>query len=41
MYESKNDCKGGGWKTSTKPEFRNQGECVSSFASAGKASAKK
>lgn len=41
VLESKNDCKGGGWKTSTKPEFRNQGECVSSFASVGKASAKK
>lgn len=34
VLESKNDCKSGGWKTSTKPEFRNQGECVSSFASA-------
>ncbi|WP_141437055.1 hypothetical protein [Blastococcus aggregatus] len=41
VLEGKNDCKGGGWKTSTKPEFRNQGECVSSFASASKGSGKK
>ena len=26
-------CKDGGWATSTKPEFRNQGQCVSSFVS--------
>jgi hypothetical protein len=30
---SKNDCKNGGWATSTKPVYRNQGDCVSSFAS--------
>ncbi|WP_029430308.1 hypothetical protein [Blastococcus sp. URHD0036] len=30
--ESKNECKNGGWATSTDPVFRNQGECVSSFA---------
>jgi hypothetical protein len=28
----KAECKNGGWATSTKPVFRNQGECVSSFA---------
>ncbi|MCO7220184.1 hypothetical protein [Klenkia sp. PcliD-1-E] len=27
-------CKNGGWATSTKPVFRNQGQCVSSFARA-------
>ena len=27
-------CKSGGWATSTKPVFRNQGQCVSSFARA-------
>jgi len=36
VLTGKDDCKGGGWKTSTKPEFRNQGDCVSSFASAKK-----
>ncbi|GAB3318633.1 hypothetical protein GCM10027451_37740 [Geodermatophilus aquaeductus] len=30
--QSKQQCKGGGWATSTDPVFRNQGECVSSFA---------
>jgi len=30
---SKNECKNGGWATSTKPVYRNQGDCVSSFAS--------
>ena len=29
-------CKGGGWATSTAPEFRNQGDCVSSFNSKSK-----
>jgi hypothetical protein len=29
---SKQQCKDGGWATSTDPVFRNQGECVSSFA---------
>ncbi|MBM7805125.1 hypothetical protein JOD57_000962 [Geodermatophilus bullaregiensis] len=31
---NKQQCKNGGWATSTKPVFRNQGECVSSFAKA-------
>lgn len=30
----KDDCKNGGWATSTKPHFKNQGDCVSHFASA-------
>ena len=30
---SKNECKNGGWATSTLPVYRNQGDCVSSFAS--------
>ncbi len=29
---AKQDCKSGGWATSTKPVFRNQGECVASLA---------
>jgi hypothetical protein len=29
---SKDDCKGGGWATSYPTTFKNQGECVSSFA---------
>jgi hypothetical protein len=32
VLEAKQDCKGGGWATSTKPVFRNQGECVASLA---------
>jgi hypothetical protein len=32
VLESKDKCKKGGWETSTKPVFRNQGDCVSSFA---------
>lgn len=32
----KDDCKNGGWATSTLPAFRNQGDCVSSFASRSK-----
>ncbi len=28
----KDDCKDGGWATSTDPEFKNQGDCVSYFA---------
>lgn len=28
----KAECKDGGWQTSTAPEFRNQGECVSHFS---------
>jgi hypothetical protein len=34
--EGKDECKKGGWATSTDPVFRNQGDCVSSFASAKK-----
>jgi hypothetical protein len=31
------DCKDGGWKTLVAPgEFRNQGDCVSYFASGGR-----
>lgn len=30
---SKNDCKNGGWATSTNPVYKNQGQCVSHFAS--------
>jgi hypothetical protein len=33
---SKDQCKNGGWTTSTAPPFKNQGECVSSFAKAKK-----
>jgi hypothetical protein len=29
---SKDQCKNGGWATSTMPVFKNQGDCVSSFA---------
>jgi hypothetical protein len=36
VLSSKDECKRGGWETSTKPVFRNQGDCVSSFASAKK-----
>ncbi|SET99329.1 hypothetical protein [Geodermatophilus poikilotrophus] len=32
VLTGKDACKGGGWATSTKPEFRNQGQCVSYFA---------
>jgi hypothetical protein len=31
---SKDQCKNGGWKSSTDPVYRNQGQCVSHFASA-------
>jgi hypothetical protein len=31
VLTSKDQCKNGGWATSTKPVFKNQGECVSSF----------
>jgi len=34
---SKDECKNGGWMTSEDPVFKNQGDCVSSFASQGKA----
>ena len=30
---SKDQCKNGGWATSTNPVYKNQGECVSHFAS--------
>jgi hypothetical protein len=30
--ETKDQCKSGGWQTSTQPAFKNQGACVSSFA---------
>jgi hypothetical protein len=30
---NKDQCKDGGWATSTAPTYRNQGDCVSSFAS--------
>jgi len=32
VLTSKDQCKNGGWATSTKPVFANQGACVSSFA---------
>ena len=32
VLTSKEQCKNGGWATSTKPVFANQGACVSSFA---------
>jgi hypothetical protein len=31
VLENKDDCKNGGWRTSTLPKFRNQGQCVSFF----------
>jgi hypothetical protein len=37
VLTSKDECKNGGWATSTAPDFRNQGQCVSYFASKGKA----
>ena len=33
VLAGKQDCKNGGWATSTEPVFRNQGDCVSHFAS--------
>lgn len=33
VLAGKGECKNGGWATSTSPVFRNQGDCVSSFAS--------
>ncbi len=33
VLTSKEQCKKNGWKTSTSPVFKNQGHCVSSFAS--------
>ena len=34
VLTSKDACKNGGWATSTAPVYKNQGDCVSSFASA-------
>lgn len=34
VLTAKDECKQGGWATSTVPVYENQGECVSSFASA-------
>lgn len=42
VLTSKDDCKNGGWATSTVPVYENQGQCVSHFATAsnnGKANA--
>lgn len=36
VLTSKDQCKNGGWATSTMPVFDNQGDCVSSFASKNK-----
>ncbi|MGN6743430.1 MAG: hypothetical protein ACTHJL_09050 [Amnibacterium sp.] len=33
VLTTKDQCKGGGWATSTDPVYRNQGACVSHFAS--------
>jgi hypothetical protein len=33
----KEDCKDGGWMASNSPTYKNQGDCVSAFASEGKA----
>lgn len=33
VLTSKDQCKNGGWATSTAPVYKNQGECVSHFAS--------
>ena len=32
VLTGKDDCKNGGWATSTMPVFKNQGDCVSYFA---------
>jgi len=32
VLTGKDDCKNGGWATSTMPAFKNQGDCVSHFA---------
>ncbi len=40
VLEGKDACKNGGWKLSTAPVFRNQGDCVSHFASDGKSDEK-
>lgn len=32
VLTTKEECKNGGWATSTSPEFKNQGDCVSYFA---------
>ncbi|MFC0681421.1 hypothetical protein ACFFGH_26625 [Lysobacter korlensis] len=33
VLTGKDQCKNGGWATSTKPVYKNQGDCVSGFAS--------
>ncbi len=37
VITNKDQCKNGGWEDSTDPVFKNQGDCVSSFASQKKA----
>ena len=39
VLSGRDACKNGGWATSTDPEFRNQGSCVSHFSSKGKSHA--
>ncbi len=34
VLSGEDECKNGGWATSTSPVFKNQGDCVSHFASA-------
>ena len=36
---AKDQCKNGGWQNFTSPSFKNQGDCVSFFATGGKNSA--
>jgi len=36
-FTDKDQCKNGGWMNSNNPVYKNQGDCVSSFASKGKA----
>lgn len=33
VLQGSEECKDGGWATSTSPEFKNQGDCVGSFSS--------
>ena len=33
---AKDQCKNGGWRNFTTPSFKNQGDCVSYFATGGK-----
>ena len=39
VLTSKSECKDGGWTTSTKPVYKNQGDCVSSFSTSEVSSA--